>query len=97
MVPDAIRVIWLVLLIVLVLGLPVILFALHRLWKTARSIEQYFAEMLQAGVGIAGNTGAIVKLDDTIGGAGVLLETAGTIHADAETIRATLAARAGSE
>jgi len=97
MVPESIRVLWLVLLIVLVIGLPVILFALHRLWSAARGIERYFAEMLTAGLGIAGNTAAIPALDDTIAGAGALLDTAGTIHSDAETLRAALAARAGVE
>ena len=92
--PQAIYVLWTILLIVTVLLLPFIVGLLHRTWKAARSIEGYFAEMLEAGVGIAENTGSIEALDDTISVAGGILSTAGEINQHAETIKKTLADRA---
>ncbi|MGI9541911.1 MAG: hypothetical protein ACR2MX_01555, partial [Cyclobacteriaceae bacterium] len=86
--------IWTILLIVTVLVLPVIMHFLHKTWKAARSIEIYFADMLKAGVGIAGNTDHITALNDTIEVASGILNTAGEIDAHAETIETTLGQRA---
>ncbi len=92
--PPAVFVLWTILLIVAVLLLPLIIALLHRTWKAARSIERYFAEMLTAGGGIAGNTDHIKALNDTISVATGILSTAGDINQHAETIKTTLGTRA---
>lgn len=98
MIPWSVQLIWAVLLVVVYLALPVAVFALHRLWRSARSIEIYFREMADAGEGIGRGTGTLIGLGDTIHGASQLLETAGALEKDAKTIRTTLAGRiAGSQ
>lgn len=92
--PQAVFILWAILLVVTVLLLPLIVSLLHRTWKAARSIERYFAEMLEAGLGIAGNTEHIKALNDTISVASGMLEVAGDINEHAETIKDTLASRA---
>lgn len=94
-VPQAVYIIWAILLIVAVfVVLPVVVFLLHRTWLAARSIERYFAEMTTAGVGIAENTSHIKALEDTISVATAILGVAGTINNHTNTIKTTLAARA---
>ena len=79
-VPDIVYWIWgLTLVIAVVVILPIAVYLLHRTWKAARSIELYFGEMRDAGVGIAGNTGNIKALDDTIAVATQIIETSGQI------------------
>ena len=92
--PTAVYVIWAILLIVAVLVLPLIVRLLHRTWKAARNIEIYFAEMLEAGLGIAGNTEHIKALEDTIAVAGEMLDTAGGLDEHAGVIETTLDQRA---
>ena len=92
--PTSVYVIWTILLLVIVLALPFIVMALQQTLRAARSIERYFAEMLTAGLGIAGNTGNIVALQDTINVAGGLLSTAGEILSHTDVIKTTLATRA---
>ena len=92
--PQAVFILWAILLIVTVLLLPYIVYLLHRTWVASRNIERYFKEMLEAGLGIAGNTEHIKALDDTIGVASGILEVAGDINAHAETIKDTLGGRA---
>lgn len=92
--PQVVYTLWAVLLIVTVLLLPYIVSLLHRTWKASRSIERYFKEMLEAGLGIAGNTEHTKALHDTISVASGMLEVAGKINEHAETIKDTLAARA---
>lgn len=92
--PQAVLVLWTILLVVTVLLLPFIVSLLHRTWKASRSIERYFKEMLEAGLGIAGNTEHIKALDDTISVASGMLEVAGNINSHAETIKETLAGKA---
>ena len=64
------------------LGLTLVVFVplsgvlLHRLWRTAQSIQFYAREALTAAGGIAGNTGHIGALNDTIGVASTILTTA---------------------
>jgi hypothetical protein len=95
-VPQAVYIIWALLLVVIILFiLPVAVFLLYRLHRLARSIEQYFAEMAAAGVGIADNTGHIKALEETIQVATTILSVAGNINNHSETIKTTLAARAG--
>jgi hypothetical protein len=67
---------------------------LHTTWKASKSIERYFKEMLEAGLGVAGNTEHVKALDDTISVASGMLEVAGDINEHAETIKVTLAGKA---
>ncbi|MEO6168065.1 MAG: hypothetical protein ABIO46_06520 [Chitinophagales bacterium] len=91
---STVHILWAVLLAVTVLLLPFIILLLHTTWITARSIERYLKEMLDAGVGIAGNTEHIKALDSTIEVAVDILGSAGEINSNAETIKVTLADRA---
>ena len=93
--PQAVLVLWTILLVVTVLLLPLIVYLLHKTWLASRSIEIYFKEMLTAGLGIAGNTDHITALGDTISVASGMLEVAGEINEHAETIKVTLAGKAG--
>ncbi|MDB4539445.1 hypothetical protein OAG16_02680 [Saprospiraceae bacterium] len=92
--PQAVFVLWTILLVVTVLLLPFIVHLLHKTWKASRSIERYFKEMLEAGLGVAGNTEHIKALDDTISVASGILGVAGDINQHAETIKDTLAGKA---
>lgn len=93
--PETVYTIWAILLAVVILAVPFLVLLLHRTLMAARNIERYLAEMLTAGVGIAGNTGNITALKDTIDTAGAILAKGGDINEHAETIKKTLAARAG--
>lgn len=77
--------------------LPLTVYLLQRTLNAARSIERYLAEMRDAGVGIAKNTGHIKALDDTITVATQILTTAGAINAHTATIETTLATRANGK
>lgn len=94
MMPQAVYVIWKILLVVVVLALPLVVYLLHRTLKAAQSIARYFEEMRIAGEGIAGNTGHIPALEQTIEIGGALLATAGDIDAHAATIEQVLGERA---
>lgn len=91
---QIILILWTILLVVTVLLLPLIVSLLHRTWVASRNIERYFKEMLDAGLGIAGNTEHIKALGDTITVAGGMLEVAGKIDQNADTIKGALADRA---
>lgn len=93
---QTVLILWAILLVVTVLLLPLIVSLLHRTWKASRNIERYFKEMLEAGVGIAGNTDAVTALDDTIQVASTMLEVAGGINGNAETLKGALADRAAA-
>lgn len=93
-VPQAVYVIWAILLAVAVfIVLPIVTYLLHRTMQAAQSIERYFADMATAGVGIAENTGHIKALEDTITVATKILSVAGNIDAHTQTIMTTLATR----
>lgn len=94
MIPAGVQWIWAGLLVVVYLSLPVAVAALHRLWRSARNIERYFAEMETAAAGIARGTGSLEDLETTIQGAGQLLEAAAGIAHSCAVIHKTLAARA---
>jgi hypothetical protein len=97
-VPTAVYIIWGITVVVAILIiLPLTLYLLQRTLNAARNIERYFAEMRDAGVGIANNTSHIKALDDTITVAGQILETASSIKEHAATIETTLAARASGD
>ena len=60
-VPDAVYTIWWAgLIVTLVVFVPLAVYLLHRTWRSARSIQRYAAETLQAADGIARNTSNIV-------------------------------------
>lgn len=92
--PQAVFILWTILLVVTVLLLPFIIYLLHTTWKASKSIERYFKEMLEAGLGVAGNTEHVKALDDTISVASGMLEVVGDINEHAETIKVTLAGKA---
>ena len=93
--PTAVYVIWwVVLLIVVVVIVPLAITLLHRTLRAALSIRRYMREMLQAGVGVAGNTSSINALADTVAVAGSMVGTAGSIKQHSATIASVLAARA---
>ena len=91
---NIILILWTVLLVVTVLLLPLIVSLLHRTWVASRNIERYFKEMLEAGLGIAGNTDHVKALDDTISVASGILGVAGEINNNAETIKGAVSERA---
>lgn len=91
---DIVNILWLVLLIVTVLVLPYLIHLLHKTWLASKSIERYFKEMKEAGIGVAGNTEHVKALDDTIGVASGILGVAGSINEHSDTLKTTLAARA---
>jgi hypothetical protein len=93
-VPGAVYTIWTVLLVVaVVVVLPLALYLLHRLLRAARAIERYTAEALAAGLGIAGNVGAVSALDRTLALGGELGAVAGSIRRHSAAIEKTLADR----
>ncbi|MFQ5651238.1 MAG: hypothetical protein ACE5IY_14970 [bacterium] len=92
--PQAVYIIWAVLLVVVVLSLPVVVILLHRTLRASRNIARYFEEMKIAGLGIARNTGNIKALEETIQTASTILSVAGDIDKHSNTIKTTLAARA---
>ena len=96
-VPQAVYTIWSVTLAIVVFVIvPLAIYLLHRTYKAARSIERYFAEMAEAGVGIAENTSHIKALEETIAVATKILGVAGNINAHSDTIKVTLAGRAAN-
>lgn len=95
-VSQAVYIIWALLLaFVIVVVLPLTVFLLYRVLRIARFIERYFAEAATAGVGVAENTGHIKELEATIQVATTILSVAENINSHSETIKTTLAARAG--
>ena len=85
------------LLVVIVVIVPLAIVLLHRTFSAAWSIRRYLREMLQAGVGIAGNTASITALNDTIRVAGSLVATADSIKQHSGAIVTVLAGRAARE
>ena len=92
--PQVVYIFWIIILVVAVLILPFIIWLLHKVLYSARQIERYLREMKEAGLGIAGNTEHITALNSTIEVAVDILDTAGKINSNAETIKVTLADRA---
>lgn len=85
---------WIGLLLTLVVFVPLAVTLLHRLWRTARSIQLYARDALTAARGIAGNTAQIGALDETIGIAGSLLTAASSIEQKLNGATGILARRA---
>lgn len=86
---------WAGLLITLLVFVPLAVYLLHQLWRSARNIQIYAREALDAASGIANNTEHIVGLDTTIEAAGTTLSTAGAIERKLGGATAALARRAG--
>jgi hypothetical protein len=92
---DAVHLIWLVtLVVVVVVVVPLAVLLLHRTLRAAWAIKRYLDEMLAAGVGIAGHTGSITALDDTIKTAGTMVDVAGSLKKHSGAIVNVLAGRA---
>lgn len=92
--PGIVYTLWIITLVVALLLFPFIVRLLHKTYQAARNIEYYLREMKDAGMGIAGNTEHITALDSTIEVAVDILDSAGKINSNAETIKVTLAERA---
>ena len=92
--PTIVYILWIVVLAVALILFPFIVRMLHKTFMSAKNIERYLREMKEAGLGIAGNTGYIPALDSTIEVAVDILDSAGKINTNAETIEVTLADRA---
>lgn len=89
-------VIWtLLLVVILVVIVPLAVGLLRRALKAARKIEAYLADMLTAGVGVAGNTAAVPALDKTIELAVAMKPVAEAIEAKTGAVAGLLARRAG--
>ena len=91
---STVEILWMILLIVAVLVLGPIIRLLHKTLIAAKHTERYLKEMKEAGLGIAGNTEHIKSLNSTIEVAVDILDTAGKINNNAETIEVTLGGRA---
>lgn len=93
--PTAVYVIWwTVLLLVLVVIVPLAVSLLHRTLRAALQIRRYLGEMLDAGVGIAGNTASVPALKETLGAAEKMVRAAGNLRQHSAVIAGVLAERA---
>ena len=87
--------IWIAALVIVgVVIVPVAVHYLRRALKAARAIERNLADMLDAGVAIAGHTGAVPALDATIATAVAMQPVATGIEAKTGLVAALLAGRA---
>ena len=92
--PSVVYILWIVVLAVALILFPFIVRLLHKTFIAAKHIERYLKDMKEAGLGIAGNTEHITALNSTIDVAVDILDSAGKINNNAETIKVTLAGRA---
>ena len=92
--PSVVYILWIVVLAVALILFPFIVRLLHKTFIAAKHIERYLKDMKEAGLGIAGNTEHITALNSTIDVAVDILDSAGKINTNAETIKVTLAGRA---
>ena len=87
--------IWITLLAVIaVVIVPLAVGLLRRALKAARNIEGYLADMLTAGVGVAGNTAAVPALDQTIDWAVAMKPVADGIETKTGAVTTLLSKRA---
>ena len=91
--PEAVYTLWIVVLVIALILFPFIVRLLHKTFIAAKHIERYLREMKEAGMGIAGNTGHITALNSTIEVATGILDSAGKINTNAETIETVMADR----
>jgi beta-lactamase regulating signal transducer with metallopeptidase domain len=98
MIPNAVYTIWWIgLILTLIVFVPLAVYSLHRTWRSARSIQRYATETLQAAGGIARNTSNIKALDATIGVGTDMLGVAGAIETKLNTVATVLAERASGK
>jgi len=91
---DIVAAIWIITLAIIVLIVtPYVLYLCWRLVRGAHNIERHFAATLTAAVGIVGNTSHVKALEDTIGVAGGMLETAANLDAHSGAIEGLLVSR----
>ena len=90
---PAVAAIWIATLVIVVVITPFVLYRCWRLIRGAHNIEQHFRITLTAAVGIVGNTSHVVALEDTLGVAGGMLETAGNLDAHSAAIEGLLISR----
>jgi hypothetical protein len=88
--PNAVYVLWWILLIITVLVIPYLVYLLHKASRMAHSIDKYLGQALEAGVDIATNTKNIEFLKDTKDLTNEMLNSAGTINKHTATIEKTL-------
>ena len=93
MMPETVYTLWIIVLVVALILFPFIIRLLHKTFMAAKNIERYLREMKEAGMGIAGNTAHITALDSTINVAVDILDSAGKINSNAETIETVMADR----
>ena len=87
--------IWIVALLIVALAIvPVAVHYLRRALKAAWAIERNLADMLDAGVKIAGHTGAVPALDTTIKTAVAMKPVADSIETKTKAVAELLAGRA---
>ena len=75
---------------------PTVIGLLQRALKAAQSIDRYTAEILTAGVGVAGNTASVAALKETLTVAPGLLAGAESIERHAAAIEHALADASGA-
>ena len=92
--PAIVNILWIVVLAVALILFPFIVRLLHKTFIAAKNIERYLKDMKEAGLGIAGNTEHITALNSTIDVAVDILDSAGKINSNAETIKGVMADRA---
>jgi len=93
-IPDAVYTIWWIgLILTLVAFVPLAVYSLHRTWRSARSIQRYAAEALQAAAGIERNTRNVVALDTTITVATEILTVTGGVERKLDTVAGVLEER----
>ena len=80
--------------IVVLVIVPIALSLLTRALTAARNIEQYLADMLEAGVKIVGHTEAIPALNDTLATAAAMKPVADSIESKTGVVAGILAKRA---
>ena len=92
--PDAVYIIWWIgLILTLVVFVPLAVYSLHRTWRSARSIQRYAAEALQAAAGIERKTRNIAALDTTIGVATEILTVTGGVEQKLDAVARVLEER----
>ncbi len=91
--PQAVYILWIILLGVALLLFPFIVRLLHKTLIAAKHIERYLREMKEAGLGIAGNTVHVGALDSTMTVATDILDSAEKINSNAATIETVMADR----
>lgn len=86
---------WIGLALTFLVFIPVAVVLLHRLWRTARDIQIYAREALEAVNGIAENTSHVSALDTTLGVGAEMLPVAAGVAEKLDTVATVVEDRAG--